>query len=410
MNDLATPIASGLSPSEFAIEVRGLHKAFRIYHNPLDRLREAFGSRVLHQKHQALSDISFAMRPGEALGIVGRNGAGKSTLLKIITGVTLPDAGTVRCEGRVAGLLELGAGFDGNLSGWHNIRANATLLGQSADEIAESLEEIVAFAELGDYIHAPVRTYSSGMAMRLGFSVAIHARPACFIVDEALSVGDARFQQKCLQKIKAFRKSGGGLLFVSHDINAVKVLCDRAIVLEGGKIAYEGEPEAACMAYQRLLMQFDEPASAEATRRYGFGEVRIVSARLTNAQGQTGRFASGDDVTLRIEIESSVNASNMSLGFLIRDRLGQDIFGTNTHLLHAAVDCRAGENLSAEFSFALNLGPGSYSLTFGLHDRLQTTDDVQDWWNNSLVFDVDYAGDAYFIGVCPLVVRSVQVR
>jgi lipopolysaccharide transport system ATP-binding protein len=397
--------------TEPVIAVEGVSKTFHIYHNPLDRLREVFTRRKLHHAHQALHDIAFALAPGEAMAFVGRNGAGKSTLLKIITGIMLPDTGQVRCSGRITGLLELGAGFDSNLSGLQNIRANATLLGLRAHEIEGSVEEIVAFSELGDFIHSPVRTYSSGMAMRLGFSVAIHARPTCFIVDEALSVGDARFQQKCLKKIQDFRKAGGSLLFVSHDLNAVKVLCDRAVVLEGGRIAYQGDPEQACLFYQRLLMQLDPPEDAAVdTARYGQGAVRIRAASLTGAHGQDKRFTCGEEVRLRVELESTIDAQHLSLGIMVRDRLGQDIFGTNTHMQKTTIACKAGEAVQVEFHLLLNLGPGGYAVTFGLHDRDDYTNDVQDWWNNSLGFEVDYAGDMDFVGVCPLPVQGIQVK
>ncbi len=395
--------------ADAVISVEGLCKTFRIYRNPMDRLREAVGGKPLHHTHVALRDISFSVAAGEALAIVGRNGAGKSTLLKIVTGIMLPDAGHVRSTGKVAGLLELGAGFDGNQSGLQNVRANAALLGLTHAEIEESIPHIVGFSELGDYINAPVRTYSSGMAMRLGFSIAVHARPSCFIIDEALSVGDARFQQKCLQKIQAFRRAGGSLLFVSHDLNAVKVLCDRAIVLEAGSVTYQGEPEVACLTYQKLLMKFDDASSLD-QRRYGQGDVQIRSAELLNQRGDRRRFASGEEVSLRIELESTVDAANLSLGFMVRDRLGQDIFGTNTHLLKTTIECRAGEGLLVEFTLLLNLGPGGYAITVGLHDRDDYTNDVQDWWNNSLTFDVDYAGEPDFVGVCPLPVNSVHVR
>lgn len=396
------------------ISVQGISKTFHVYRNPMDRLRELFTRRKLHHAHVALQDVGFELAAGQAMAIVGRNGAGKSTLLKIITGIMLPDAGQVQCSGRITGLLELGAGFDGNLSGLQNIRANATLLGLSAQDIDASVDQIVAFAELGDYIHSPVRTYSSGMAMRLGFSVAVHARPACFIVDEALSVGDARFQQKCLRKIQEFRQAGGSLLFVSHDLNAVKVLCDRAVVLEGGRIVHAGEPEQACLYYQRLLMQMDPADAADAagagTARYGQGGVRISAASLTGAHGQDQRFACGEEVRLRIELAAAIDAQHLSLGFMVRDRLGQDIFGTNTHLQKTAIACKAGQTLQVEFTVLLNLGPGGYAITFGLHDRDDYTNDVQDWWNNSLAFEVDYAGEPDFVGVCPLPVQGVQVR
>lgn len=394
----------------FVIRVRHLCKSFRVYHRPLDRLREKFTGRTLHHEHRALHEIGFDLAPGEALAILGANGAGKSTLLKLITGILLPDSGEVRTCGRIAGLLELGTGFDGNLTGLQNVRANAGLLGLTPREIEAGLPEIVAFSELGEYIHAPVRTYSSGMVMRLGFSVAIHTRPVCFIVDEALSVGDARFQQKCLLKIQAFRRDGGSLLFVSHDLNAVKVLCDRAIVLDHGRVSYDGEPQEACLVYQKQMMQLGVQAAAQSSSaRYGIGAVRIVAAHLESANGASGRFASGDTATLRVQLDADVDTQTLSLGLMIRDRLGQDLFGTNTHLLGQILDLRKGQSRELRFDISLNLGPGQYTLTLGLHDRNSYTDEVQDWWNDSLIFEVDYAGRPDYVGVCPLPVRAADV-
>ena len=393
--------------TEFVIRAHNLSKTFRVYHRPHDRLREKFSGKVLHHEHRALADISFDLKPGEALAILGANGAGKSTLLKLITGILLPDTGEVQTRGRIAGLLELGTGFDGNLTGLQNIRSNAGLLGLAPAEIDEQLSAIIAFSELGDYIGAPVRTYSSGMVMRLGFSIAIHTQPLCFVVDEALSVGDARFQQKCLLKIQAFRQSGGSLLFVSHDLNAVKVLCDRAIVLDRGHVSYDGEPQAACLVYQKQMMQLDAKTSSE---RYGKGAVRIASVRMENAAGFSGRFASGEAVTIKVRIDSDTPTQTLSLGFMIRDRLGQDLFGTNTHLQEQVLSLQKDASCEVAFELMLNLGPGQYTLTLGLHDSNNYTDDVQDWWNDSLIFEIDYAGRPDFVGVCPLPVTAITSR
>jgi lipopolysaccharide transport system ATP-binding protein len=391
------------------IEVQGIGKTFRVYQRPLDRLRERFTSKRLHYEHQALIDISFNLSQGDALAILGANGAGKSTLLKLITGVLLPDTGHIRTSGRIAGLLELGTGFDANLTGRQNIWTNAALLGLHTSDIEAIFEDIIAFSELGQYLDAPVRTYSSGMVMRLGFSIAIHARPACFVIDEALSVGDARFQQKCLLKIQAFRQSGGSLLFVSHDLNAVKVLCDRAIVLDKGRVSFDGPPQEACLAYQKQLMQIGSPSPVAAQNvRYGQSAIRISGALLENSAGHTRRFVSGDPVTLKVQLTSEVDTSTLALGFMVRDRLGQDLFGTNTHLHQLTLNLGPAHPTEISFVFTLHLGPGQYTITLGLHDKDNYTEDVQDWWNDSLQFDVDYKDKPNYVGVCPLPVHAIH--
>ena len=396
---------------DIIIAVQRISKTFRVYQRPLDRLRERFTKQRLHYEHQALSDISFDLRQGDALAILGANGAGKSTLLKLITGVLLPDAGQITTTGRIAGLLELGTGFDANLTGRQNIWSNAALLGLNPADIAAIFDGIIEFSELGKYLDAPVRTYSSGMVMRLGFSIAIHVRPACFVIDEALSVGDARFQQKCLLKIQAFRQSGGSLLFVSHDLNAVKVLCDRAIVLDQGRVSFDGPPQEACLAYQKQLMQIgsQSPGQAQHTR-YGHSAIRIKAAHLENSEGQTHRFISGALVTLTVQLASDVDTSTLALGFMVRDRLGQDIFGTNTHLHQITLTLTPAHPTEVSFNFTLNLGPGQYTITLGLHDKNNFTEDVQDWWNDSLQFEVDYKDRPDYVGVCPLPVQAIRVE
>ncbi len=397
--------------AKFVIRVTGLGKTFRVYQRPADRLRELFTKRSLHYEHRALENIGFELRQGDALAILGANGAGKSTLLKLITGVLLPDTGSVRIKGRISGLLELGTGFDGNLTGRQNIWSNAGLLGLTHPEIQEIFEDVVHFSELGQYLEAPVRTYSSGMVMRLGFSIAIHTRPACFVIDEALSVGDARFQQKCLLKIQQFRQAGGSLLFVSHDLNAVKVLCDRAIVLDKGRVSYDGPPQEACLTYQKqLMLTTPQGATQGQAQRYGASAIRIASAILASESGMTRRFASGERVTLGVVLEADVDTTTLALGFMIRDRLGQDLFGTNTHLHKITLELERGHSNEVRFHFSLNLGPGQYTITLGLHDRNNFTNDVQDWWNDSLVFEVDYENDNDYVGVCPLPIHAIQVQ
>jgi len=210
----------------------GSRKQFKLYRSPADRLREIVYRKKYHKDFVALDNISFEVKNGETLGIIGQNGAGKSTLLKILSGIVIPDSGTINVDGKVTGLLELGTGFNAEMTGLENIYMNGTLIGMTKDELDRKKQTIIDFSELGDFINEPIKTYSSGMTMRLAFSIAIHADPTCFLVDEALSVGDAYFQQKCMRKIQEFRAGGGSIVFVSHDMNAVKTLCDAAIMLE----------------------------------------------------------------------------------------------------------------------------------------------------------------------------------
>ena len=218
------------------LTVENICKGFRLYKSPSDRLLEIFLRENRHSYYQALDNINFQLGPGQSMGIIGSNGAGKSTLLKLLLGVLIPDSGKIMLKGRITGLLELGTGFNPELTGLENLRTNALLIGMSESEVTEKTEEIIDFSEIGLFISEPLKIYSSGMIMRLAFSIAIHANPDCFVVDEALAVGDAYFQQKCIRKIIEFRESGGALIFVSHDLNAVRLLCDRVLVLEKGKI------------------------------------------------------------------------------------------------------------------------------------------------------------------------------
>lgn len=382
-------------------------KAFRLYASPADRLREALLRRACHRDHQALDGVSLEVRPGDAVGVIGRNGAGKSTLLKLVTGVLLPDAGTIRHAGRVTGLLELGTGFDPNLSGRDNIDINARLLGMGAAEVRRKQDAIIAFSELGPFIDAPVRTYSSGMAMRLGFAIAIHADPDCFVVDEALSVGDARFQQKCIARIREFREQGGGILFVSHDVNAVKLVCNRAVVLEAGRLLFDGPPEQAVSRYFRLIAGV--PAGMQMSVREGDGDgdygqrrTRIVAATLHDGQGRdTRKFVCGDAVSLRLAVASDDDVA-LNVGFLLRDRFGQDIFGTNTGLLGRRVAFSRGTVSECRFDFPVRLAPGSYSVTLAVHSELTHLHNCQHWLDNALEFEVSAFGAHAFAGVCEL--------
>ncbi|MDC8803665.1 ABC transporter ATP-binding protein [Halomonas pacifica] len=388
------------------ITVSELHKSFKLFAKPADRLIEAITGRVRHSTHTALEDISFQVDRGEVLGVLGRNGAGKSTLLKLMTGVLLPDAGRIDIEGRVTGLLELGTGFNPELSGAQNITTNALMLGMSHQEIEARYQEIIDFSELGDYIHEPLRTYSSGMIMRLGFAIAIHADPACFLVDEALSVGDGYFQQKCMKRIQAFKEAGGAILFVSHDLNAVKVLCDRALVLEGGRIVHQGDPEQAVNHYNRIMARQAEEEEGRLQARqegaYGTRQVEIRHADAWGRRSGSATLGSGDVLEVVLDLEAHQALDDVVIGILIRDRFGQDIFGTNTHLHRQRLRLAAGERRRVHLAIGADIAPGKYTLTLALHSGDHHLDDCYWWQDGALQFEVAGYLEGKFSGLCRL--------
>lgn len=389
------------------IEVRQLSKSFRLYRKPSDRLKEILLRRPCHHHHQALNAISFCLNNGETLGVLGQNGAGKSTLLKLLTGVLIPDEGEILIQGRITGLLELGTGFDHALTGLDNIMSNGLLIGMTREEILAARDDIIGFSELGEYIHEPVRTYSSGMVMRLAFSIAIHANPACFVVDEALSVGDGHFQQKCMRKIRAFRDAGGSIIFVSHDLNAVKMLCDRALVLDQGRVAYEGDSEEAVNYYNRIMARLDEQEQqlqeqSRASHSYGSGEALIQNASLTGRRSGCDTVAAGEDVDIALEVEAFATIPSLSVGFMIRDRFGQDIFGTNSHLLGHDIRLTEGEQCTLGFTLPLNLAPGKYTLTLALHSEDNHLEHCYHWCDNFIRFEVAGSHLPLFSGIVAL--------
>lgn len=383
------------------ITVTNLHKRFKLYKKPSDRLREIIWRRSFHQNYEALRDISFTVAAGETLGILGKNGAGKSTLLKIITGVLLADGGNFQVEGKITGLLELGTGFDADLNGLQNITSNGLLIGMSMMEIAAQKQAIIDFSELGDFIYEPIRTYSSGMIMRLAFSIAIHANPRCFVVDEALSVGDAHFQQKCMHRIKRFRQEGGSILFVSHDLNAIKMLCDRAIVLDQGVVVADGSPEDAVNHYNRLIADLEEQSQRQ-EMGYGSNEAEITTVKLWG-QDSRGRVVTAGEKT-HIEISFKINATieDLTVGIMIRDRFGQDIFGTNSHHLGLDFEPRRDIHYKALFELDMDIAPGKYTLTVALHSRENHIELCYHWRDNIETFEVAGTRGHIFSGVCRL--------
>ncbi|WP_311945005.1 ABC transporter ATP-binding protein [Halomonas piscis] len=387
------------------IRVEALRKTFKRFAKPVDRLKEALTGHSQHTVHIALDDISFSVAEGEVLGVLGKNGAGKSTLLKLMTGVLLPDSGSIDIQGRVTGLLELGTGFNPDLSGADNITANALMLGMSHTEIAQQRDAIVEFSELGDFIHEPLRTYSSGMVMRLGFAIAIHARPACLLVDEALSVGDGYFQQKCMQRIRQFKQEGGAILFVSHDLNAIKILCDRAIVIDDGRLLHAGSSESAVNLYNRLMgnqaaeQEQRHLASAEA---YGTGEAVVAHCEAQGADSGSSVLASGETLKIQLRLEARQSLDDIALGVLIRDRFGQDIFGQNTHQHRGAFAMAEGETCDMRVVIEADIAPGKYTLSVALHSSDHHLDECY-WWHDSVQqFEVAGYRHSKFSGVCRL--------
>ncbi len=389
------------------LTVSNVGKAYKRYPGKWARMLEWISGRVRHDKAWVLRDISFLVNPGEAVGIIGVNGAGKSTLLKIITGTTQPTTGSVRAQGRVAALLELGMGFHPDFTGRQNVFMAGQLLGLRIGEITACMPAIEAFAEIGDYMDRPVRTYSSGMQMRVAFSVATALRPDILIVDEALSVGDAYFQHKCFNRIREFRTQGTTLLIVSHDRTAIQSLCDRAILLEGGYVTKDGAPEEVMDFYNAIIAE-RKNATVEVRRlddgraqtRSGTGEAQIDSIRLLDKDEKAVEFINvGQPVCLVLEVTTHADLPELVVGYMIRDRLGQPVFGTNTHHLGLALDdLRKGELLTLRFSFRADIGTGSYSVSTALHTSDSHLAANYEWRDLALMFNVVNLDRDHFVG------------
>lgn len=391
------------------IRVKNVGKAYRQYHSKTGRLFEWLSplNTKRHNLKWILSDINFEVAPGEAVGIIGINGAGKSTLLKLITGTSKPTTGEIEISGRVAALLELGMGFHSDFTGRQNVYMSGQLLGLSSEKITELMPQIEEFAEIGDYIDQPVRVYSSGMQVRLAFSVATAIRPDVLIIDEALSVGDAYFQHKSFERIRKFRLEGTTLLLVSHDKQAIQSICDRAILLNKGHIEMEGEPEAVMDYYNALLADKQNQSIKQVEHNgktqtvSGTGEVTISEVHLLDEQGNVTEFASvGHRISLQVNVEVKADIPELVVGYMIKDRLGQPIFGTNTHhLKQTLTSLKKGEKRSFLFSFDARLGVGSYSVAVALHTSSTHLGKNYEWRDLAVVFNVVNTEQQEFVGV-----------
>jgi lipopolysaccharide transport system ATP-binding protein len=398
------------------IEVSNLSKCYKVYPRRSDRLREwlRFGSKKLHSEYWALKDVSFNVGSGKVLSIVGMNGAGKSTLLKILTGTTFATSGRIQLRGRVAALLELGTGFHQELSGRENVFINGRLLGLSDEQIRSRIGEIHAFSELGDFFDKPVRTYSSGMYVRLAFSLASSVEPDVLIIDEALSVGDAYFQQKSLERIRQFRKSGTTILFVSHDLSAVKMLSDEVLLLDGGKVRAYGNPTEVLELYNASLgeksaanrdFHLHSPlnggvaGTSSGNMKATFSQIEVLD-RQNRAQTN---FVTGDEASIHLAVEFHSAIQNPSVGFLIRDRLGYDVFGTNTvEMQKVTGSFAAGENATFSFRMPLNIGPGEYTLSVAIHSGRTHESDCYHWKDRVALLKILPRSDYHFLGVAAL--------
>jgi lipopolysaccharide transport system ATP-binding protein len=388
------------------LEVKNISKVYKIYQNNLDRLKEIFAKKSYHREFIANNNISFDLHEGETLGIIGLNGAGKSTILKIIAGVIEPTMGEIVRHGRVTALLELGTGFNPEMSGYDNIYLNGTLIGMTKQEIDEKIKDIIEFSELGDYIYEPIQTYSSGMGMRLAFSIAIFSEPQILIVDEALSVGDAHFSAKCTKALQGRKRQSMSIIYVSHDLNSLKLLCDRVLLLNGGELIEEGEPERVINSYNFLISklndQVDKMRINPSGNSYGTFDIEIVGVTIEGRNSKSSILASGEEAIIKIEIKSNKNLSNMTIGVAIRDRFGQDIFGTNTFHHNLQLNFQEGKRYICTFEMPLNIGVGKYSITTAIHSNENHLDNCSHWLDYATDFEVAGVQGELFIGVCRL--------
>lgn len=391
------------------LEINNIGKAYRGYRNNFMRFASWFGlnSKAV-QETWTLKNINFKLMPGEAVGIIGQNGAGKSTLLKIITGTLKHSTGNVAVRGKIAAILELGMGFHPDLTGKQNAYHAAGLMGYSQAEVDAVIADIEAFAEIGEYFDQPVRLYSSGMQVRVAFAVATAYRPEVLIIDEALSVGDAYFQHKSFDRIKQFREAGTSLLFVSHDKSAILALCDRAILLEKGHVLKDAQPEEVTDYYNALIaekenstVRQEKQADGKVTTISGTGEAQVVEIGLYNQKNELVEVVNvGEKVTLRVSVKVNADLASLVLGYAIKDRLGQVIFGTNTWLTKQTLSSLSkSDNYVFDIQFPANFGVGSYSVVTALTENDTHLSKNYEWKDMALIFSVINLNRNHFAGL-----------
>ena len=446
--------------SEIAIKVDGLSKCYQIYERPQDRLKQmVMGqlNRILGRSRKqyfrefwALTDVSFEVKKGQTVGIIGRNGSGKSTLLQMICGTLNPSSGSIKTVGRVAALLELGSGFNPEFTGRENVYLNASVLGLTHSETTTRFEDIAAFADIGDFIDQPVKTYSSGMMVRLAFAVIAHVDADILVIDEALAVGDAFFTQKCMRFLRNFMKTNT-VLFVSHDTGSVKSLCSHAIWLEKGQMLESGSPKDVADLYLQAFYETQQGKSTKTTIKpqflkqdsrpkrdqrlefinnsnlrndlklfdfnpdassFGKGGATIADVTLEDSQNRPLAWVvGGEDIRLRITALANSELYSPIIGFYIRDQLGQHLFGDNTYLskVDTPLVTKPGEYLTAEFCFNMpRLAKGDYSICVALAEGTQEVHEQQHWINDALIFRSDSTSVA--AGLIGIPMQAIEFR
>ncbi len=442
--------------SDIAIRVKNITKTYQIYDRPQDRLKQSLwrGRKQFFREFKALDDVSFEVKKGETVGIIGRNGSGKSTLLQIICGTLAPTSGTIEVNGRVAALLELGAGFNPEFTGKENIYMNATILGLSKEEIDNKYDDIVAFADIGSFIDQPVKSYSSGMYVRLAFAVIAHVDADILVIDEALAVGDVFFTQKCMRFLRSFMKQGT-VLFVSHDTSAVVNLCPLAVWLQNGRTQLVADAKTVCEKYLENLYveQQDIRSEKEESKslpnndknnlkrvdgrlkyinqskyrndieifkfnsdaeHFGDGSASVTGVCLLNEQSEPLSWVvGGDGVSLLVKSKAYQLIQRPIIGFFVKDRLGQVLFGDNTYItfIDKPLQVKEGDTFSAKFSFAMPVLPqGNYTITVAIADGTQDEHTQCCWVHDALAFESHASSVTCGLAGVPMLEVEMEVQ
>ncbi|TLT06049.1 ABC transporter ATP-binding protein [Aliarcobacter thereius] len=397
-----------------AIKVQNLTKTYKLYDKPIDRLKESLHplKKKYHKDFYALNDINFEIKKGETVGIIGKNGSGKSTLLKIITGVLTPTSGRVNVHSKISAILELGAGFNHDMTGIENIYLNTSINGMNKQETNKIIDEIVEFAELGEHIHQPIKTYSSGMKARLAFAVAINVDPEILIVDEALSVGDVRFQQKCLRRMEEFKAQNKTILFVSHSTGMIERFCDRAVWIHEGNIRDIGDSELISKKYYSFMtyglettanntekstqeikkIDFIKWPSLDKCENFGEGGAKIVGVTLVDERNNfLSVLSGGEKVKLLLKIVVYEEIYSPIVGFIIKDKTGVRVTGTNSYITKQTQNIKLMKNQEniVEFEFTMPLVKnGEYTISPALAEGTQDKHIQHHWIHDALIFKI----------------------
>jgi lipopolysaccharide transport system ATP-binding protein len=403
-----------------AIKVHQLSKRYRIYDSRWQKLRDAlgWGAKKFHREFWALEDVTFDMEPGQTLGIIGQNGSGKSTLLQILAGIMFQTKGECVVNGKVSALLELGSGFNPEFTGRENVFMNGAILGLDSRQMEKRFDAVTAFAEIGSFIDQPVKTYSSGMFMRLAFAVAVNVDPDILLVDEALAVGDLIFQHRCMHRMKTLRNSGKTIVLVTHDLDAITKFCDRALLLDAGHILEDGKAEIVVQKYRALIFERErrhgnfenggEAVNSSATRslltempitrtipnvdhRFGSTEATVLGVELLDSNGNSTReIFGGQTAIIRISVQLNRDIEQPIIGYTLRDRMGIELSASNTSIIERYLPpVRKGQIITSDFEIDFPLlSPGSYSISPAVAKGSVLMHDMCDWIDNALVFTI----------------------